>query len=447
MIPFLQLSKLIAKKGHRISFVSTPRNIDHLPKLPPHLSALITFVKLPLPTVDNLLKNAEAPIDLPYDKVKYLKKAYDQLQQPIAQLLEDATPDWVVFDLINYWVGPIAAKLGVSSAYFSISIAATLCFVGHVPILMEVASGEARAKPKDFTIPPKWVPFESTVAFRLFEIKRIFDDVEGCDENIPVLYHMGAGIDGCDVLAVRSSYEFEPEWLQLLEEMHQKPVIPVLKLMPFCQQPVGKLPPVVVDEDSGDGELDDNEEWKEIKEWLDKHTKGSVVYVAYGSEAKPSQLEVTEIALGLELSELPFFWTLRKQCCSVDTDVVELPDSFEDRMKGRGVVWTSWAPQIKILSHDSVGGVLSHSAWSSVVEAIQFEKPLILLTFLAEQGQNARLLEEKKMAYSIPRDYQNGSFTRDSVAESLRLVVIEDGGKKYRDKVKENHERRGQKPD
>ncbi|KAL6959510.1 hypothetical protein U1Q18_039663 [Sarracenia purpurea var. burkii] len=103
MITFLQLSKLIAKKGHRITFISTPRNIDRLLKLSPHLSALVTFVKLPLPTIDNLPENAEATIDLPYNKVKYLKKAYDQLQQPIAQLLEDATPDWVVFDIINYW--------------------------------------------------------------------------------------------------------------------------------------------------------------------------------------------------------------------------------------------------------------------------------------------------------------------------------------------------------
>ncbi|KAL6983861.1 hypothetical protein U1Q18_017235 [Sarracenia purpurea var. burkii] len=426
MIPFLQLSKLIAKKGHRITFVSTPRNIDRLPKLPPHLSALITFVKLPLPAVDNLPENAEATIDLPYDKIKYLKKSYDQLQEPIAKILEDTAPDWVVFDFANYWVGPIAAKLGVSSAYFSIFIAATLCFVGPVSHLMGLASGEARAKPEDFTVPPKWVPFESTVAFRLFEIKRIFDEVENSDENISGMYRMGAGIDGCDLLTVRSSYEFEPEYLQLLEEMHRKPVIPV-----------GHLPPMVVDKDSGDGELDDYEEWKEIKEWLDKETKGSVVYVAFGSEARPSQLEVTEIALGLELSEFPFFWALRKQRGSVDTDVVELPDGFEERMKGRGVVWTSWAPQLKILNHDSVGGFLSHSGWSSVVEAIQFEKPLILLSFLADTGLIARLLEEKKMAYSIPRDYQDGSFTMDSVAESLRLVVTEEGGKIYRDKVKE----------
>lgn len=84
-----------------------------------------------------------------------------------------------------------------------------------------------------------------------------------------------------------------------------------------------------------------------------------------------------------------------------------------------------------------MGGFLTHSGWSSVVEAIQFEKPLVLLTFLADQGINARLLEEKKMAYSVPRDDRDGSFTRDSVAESLSLVLVEEKGKIYREKVKE----------
>ncbi|CAN1180156.1 UDP-glycosyltransferase 91A1 [Linum perenne] len=38
MIPFLELSKRIAQKGHTISFISTPRNINSLPQIPPHLS-------------------------------------------------------------------------------------------------------------------------------------------------------------------------------------------------------------------------------------------------------------------------------------------------------------------------------------------------------------------------------------------------------------------------
>ncbi|KAI8029371.1 UDP-glycosyltransferase 91A1 [Camellia lanceoleosa] len=419
MIPFLKLSKLIAQKGHTVSFISTPKNIDRLPKLPPNLALLINLVKVQLPKVDKLPENAESTIDLPYDKLKYLKKAYDRLQQPITQLLQDMAPEWVIYDFVPHWFGPIASKLGISRAYFSIFIAASLCFLGPAPALMGLTP-DHRTKPEDFTVPPKWVPFEST--FRLFEINRVFDDVTtGDDENIPATYRVGATIEGCNVLAVRSSHEFEPEWLKLLQEIHQKPVIPV-----------GQLPPIL-----NSGDYDDNDEWKAMKEWLDKQSKGSVVYVAFGSEAKPSQAEVTEIALGLEPSKLPFFWALRTRRGLADTDVVELPDGFEDRMKGRGVVWTSWVPQLKILSHDSVGGFLSHSAWSSVVEAIQFEKALILLTFLTEQGLNARLLEEKKMGYSVPRDEQDGWFTRDSVAESLRLVMVEIEGKIYRERIKE----------
>jgi hypothetical protein len=120
-----------------------------------------------------------------------------------------------------------------------------------------------------------------------------------------------------------------------------------------------------------------------------------------------------------------------------DTEVIELPEGFEERTKERGVVCTSWAPQLKILAHDSVGGFLTHSGWSSVVESLQFERPLILLTFYADQGINAKVLDEKKIGYLIPRNEQDGSFTRDSVAESLRLVIVEEEGKAYRDKAKE----------
>ncbi|KAA8546689.1 hypothetical protein F0562_003080 [Nyssa sinensis] len=399
MIPFLEVAKLIAQKGHKISFVSTPRNIDRLPKLPPNLSPLINLVKLPLPTVDNLPENAEATVDLPYDKVKYLKTAYDLLQQPMTQFLQSSAPDWCLLLYIH--------------CLLHVLFGACIIFDGNQ---------DARTKPEDFTVPPKWIPFKSTVAFRLFEILRVFDDVTGDDENIPGTHRVGASIQGCDAFALRSCYDFEPEWLKLLEEIYRKPVIPV-----------GQLPATTYDA----GDDDKNDEWKAMKQWLDKQVKGSVVYVAFGSEAKPSQAELTEIALGLELSKLPFFWVFRKRRGLADTEFIELPDGFEERTKRRGLVWTSWAPQLKILSHDSVGGFLTHSGWGSVVEGLQFERALILLTFLAEQGLNARVLEEKKMAYPIPRDDRDGSFTRDSVADSLRLVMVGEGGKMYRDKAKE----------
>uniref|UniRef100_A0A0R0KRD6 Uncharacterized protein n=1 Tax=Glycine max TaxID=3847 RepID=A0A0R0KRD6_SOYBN len=61
--PFFELAKLIAQKGHKISFISTPRNIHRLPK---------------------------ATMDIPQHIVPYLKKAYDDLQEPLTKFLRDA---------------------------------------------------------------------------------------------------------------------------------------------------------------------------------------------------------------------------------------------------------------------------------------------------------------------------------------------------------------------
>ncbi|KAJ8551303.1 hypothetical protein K7X08_000673 [Anisodus acutangulus] len=420
MIPYLELSKLIAQKGHKISFISTPKNIDRLPKLPPNLVPFFNFVKLPMPHVEKLPENAESTIDVPYEQVKYLKIAQDGLQEPMAKFLEDSVPDFILFDFTSYWIPSVAKTFNIPTAYFSIFIAAFLGFAGPVPGSNN--DYEIRKTPEEYTVPPKWVPFETTVSWKLFEVSRIFEaSMEGDEENVSDIFRLYKTLEYCDVLLVRSCSEFEPQWLKVLEDIHGKPVFPV-----------GQLPTTSYEDNTM--KIDT---WREIKIWLDKQEKGKVIYVAFGSEAKPSQSELTEISLGLEISGLPFFWVLRIKRGEYDDELIQLPEGFEDRTKGRGIVCTSWAPQLKILSHESVGGFLTHSGWSSVVEAIQFEKPLILLTFLADQGINARLLEEKNMAYSVPRDDGDGSFTHDSMAESLRLVLVEEEGEIYKEKVKE----------
>ncbi|KAF9610469.1 hypothetical protein IFM89_022433 [Coptis chinensis] len=326
IIPFLELSKCLAQKGLRISLVSTPRNIKRLPEIPQNISALINLVGLPLPSVDNLPEDAEATIDLPPNKVHYLKKAFDGLKNPFACFLEDSVPDWIIYDFSSYWLPPIATKLGVPCAFFSLFNAASVAFFG----------------------PP-------------FKLMGNNEESGGC----------------------------------LSEEVLQRPVIPV-----------GLLPPSV------QGRRDDEiGEWAEIKVWLDKQNKGSVVYIALGTEAALTQEEIDELALGLELSDVPFFWVLRKPL-SLEGDSYMLPVGFEDRTRNHGVVCMGGAPQVKILAHSSVG----------------------------EQGLNARKLHGDKIGLEIPRDEQDGSFTRYSVAESLRTVMVEDKGNSFRRKSKEMKE-------
>ncbi|MED6131835.1 hypothetical protein PIB30_013565 [Stylosanthes scabra] len=418
MIPYLELAKLIAQKGHKITFVSTPTNINRLPKLPPNLTALIKYVNLPLPQVHNLPENVEATTDVTYDVVQYLKKAYDLLQQPLAQFLESSNADWVLFDFVAFWVPSIASTLGIKTAYYSIFPAPVLAFFG--PSLYLIGNGDQiRTQLQDFTVPPPWVQFPSTVAFRYFEIMRISDILSDNVSGFSDKYRLGATIQNCNFVAVRGCTDFQPEWFQVLRNIYQKPVLPV-----------GQLPT------TGFAGGDDNDAWQWMKEWLDKQARGKVVYVAFGSEAKPSQEEVREIALGLEKTELPFFWVLRVRRGTSDAEELQLPEGFEERTKERGVVWRSWAPQLKILGHESVGGFLTHSGWTSVVEGVQKEKALVLLTFLADQGLNARVIEEKKMGYSVPRNELDGSFTSEAVAASVRLVMVEDEGRVYRENIK-----------
>ncbi|XP_027768848.1 LOW QUALITY PROTEIN: putative UDP-rhamnose:rhamnosyltransferase 1, partial [Solanum pennellii] len=286
IIPFLELSKFIARKGHKISFISTPKNIDRLPKLPSEFS--------------NSMRRGG-------------------------------------------WWSLVKNVSGVS----------------------------------DF-------------------------------------YRVGVTINRADAIIIRHCNEFEGQWLKLLEDLHHTPVLPT-----------GLMPSIV--KTSTD---EKNESWLSIEEWLDRNQKGLVVYVALGSEVTITQSEINELARGLELSGSPFFWVLRKPTGSGNIDPIELPNGFEERTKDRGIVWNSWVPQLKILSHESIGGFLTHYGWGSTIEGLMFGHPLIMLPFLCDQGLNARILEDK----------EDGSYTSDSVAHSVKLVMIGNDGKIIREKAKEREE-------
>lgn len=266
-------------------------------------------------------------------------------------------------------------------------------------------------------MPPEWIPFPSKVAFRLHEAKRAFaDHFEVNTSGFSDMFRLGSVMQGCDAIVIRNCNELERNFSMLVEEFSGKPVLPL-----------GLLPPVDLD-----GSSDEDVTWLTIKEWLDKQSKGSVVYIAFGSESELSQPELHELAHGLELSGFPFFWALRKRDNSV-----KLPDGFEERVKGRGMVWGSWVPQLKIMGHESVGGFLTHCGYASMLEALYFERPLIMLPISIDQGLIARFFSEKMVGIEVKRDGEDGSLRRDSIAASLRLVMVEKEGEVYRNGAKE----------
>ncbi|KAA8516082.1 hypothetical protein F0562_019261 [Nyssa sinensis] len=399
LIPFLQLSFALAKAGVHVSFVSTPKNIQRLPKLPPDVSALINLVALPMPAVDrNLLpEDAEATGDIPSEKIQYLMLAYDLLQHPFKQFIADQSPDWIVVDFSPHWAVEIVNKY-----------------------LTGDNQKRIRSSPESLTSPPDWVTFPSLVAFRNYEAIRFHPVLFGENASgITVGQRLAKLLHASQAVAVRSCKEFEEEYLNLVPKIMGKPVIPV-----------GLLPP----EKPEEREFTDGS-WIKIFKWLDEQKPKSIVFVGFGSECKLNKDQIYEIAYGLELSELPFLWALRKPGWAID-DPDALPLGFSHRTPGKGVVHIGWAPPVEILGHPSVGGSLFHSGWGSVIETLQYGHCLVLLPFINDQGLTARLLEEKGLATEVQRS-EDGGFNRDGIAKSLRQAMISEEEQPRRDRVRE----------
>lgn len=170
--PFFELSKYLARKGHKISFISTPRIVERTVKVPRDLSRLIDLIAIPLPAVEHLPLEAESSMDVPHVKQQLLKVALDLLEPKIRSFLESAwpKPDWIIYDYSSHWLPPLAEELGIGRAFFSLFTAAFMAFLGSPSAMMSEKDGRSTAE--DYTVVPKWIPSSSNMAFRLHEMTR-----------------------------------------------------------------------------------------------------------------------------------------------------------------------------------------------------------------------------------------------------------------------------------
>ncbi|CAN6449543.1 unnamed protein product [Victoria cruziana] len=412
MLPFFELSKCLALEGLKVSYVSSPGNLKRLPPVPSNLEKQINLVQLPLPSEEKLPENAEATVDMPLEKVQYLKKAYDGLQDLFESVVVHGSPDWIVHDFVPSWVLEIADKHGVPTVFFSVFTAATLAFLGPPEHL------RARTSPEDFTYTPQWFTFPTSIQYTNHEANYLCSSLNQIDASgRSSAERLQAAIRGCKLVAIRTCSEFERRYVDLLGELYKKPVVPV-----------GILPTLVERKtisSTGDNLLD------RTFRWLDKQRPGTVLFVGFGSEYRMSREEIHELAYGLELSGLPFIWALRKPPYEND-DHGMLPNGFEERTRGYGLICINgWVPQVEILAHNAIGGCLFHSGWGTIIESLQFGHAMILLPMMADQGLNSRLLVEKRIGIEVERK-EDGTFSRESIAKALRHVMVEDAGKDFR---------------
>lgn len=172
LMPFYQLAIALAKAGVYVSYISTPKNTQRLPKLTSKpLSSMISFVSLPLPTLDSspLPEGAEATVDISTEEIQYLTKAFDLLQKPLEKFVVEHSPNWLIVDLFTPWATDVGKDCGVPVMAFSPFSAATCLFWGPPEYLTGDGQKRVRSSVESLTKLPEWVTFPSSVAYRSCE--------------------------------------------------------------------------------------------------------------------------------------------------------------------------------------------------------------------------------------------------------------------------------------
>nr|UUY86289.1 anthocyanidin-3-glucoside rhamnosyltransferase 1 [Aglaonema commutatum] len=411
IVPFAQLSKKLAAQGARVSFLSAPANIPRIASL---LSpSPVDVLALELPHVEGLPPEVQSTAEATPATAELLTKAVDLTRPQIQSLLAELRPHAIFHDFAQPWLPSVAHPLGIKTVFFSVFAAVSSAFL-TVPSRrpypgVSPSVEELRSPPPGFPSPPlsciDAVPLyqaaDFAYIFRSFDGRPcVFDRVVSC-------------MSASSAIAIKTCREMEAPYIDYVEAQYGKPVLLAGPVVPEALE----------------GELE--AKWAS---WLDSFPAGSVVFCSFGSETVLTDEGVRELALGLELTGRPFFLVLNfpkgggASENAAETLRKKLPEGFEEKVRGKGMVHSGWVQQRHILAHPSVGCFLCHAGLSSVVEGLISGCQLVMLPQRGDQFVNARIFAgDLRAGVEVRRRDEDGGFTRVDVKAAVRMVMAGEG--------------------
>ncbi|KAF3683443.1 UDP-glycosyltransferase 79B6 [Capsicum chacoense] len=408
LIPYINLSNELAKRGHKISFLLPKRAGIRLQNLNlyPHL---ITFHKLTIPHVDGLPYGAETTADVPGSLETLLATAMDELYDEIKSFLENLKPHFVFFDLAH-WIPELAQQIGGIKTVFYLNVCPA---AAHLPPDKTTFMTSTAA---ELVKPPPGYP-STTVVLRECEAKLLSFQFIEYGKGLTFCERVQTTLTGCDAIALKTCREIEGTFGDFAATQSEKPVLYTGPVLPEPK----------------------NESLEEpgLSNWLQKFEPGSVVFCAFGSQTILEKKQFQEIVLGLEMTELPFLLVVKPP---EGTNSVEeaLPEGFKERVKEKGLILDCWVPQLKILRHQSVGCFVSHCGYGSMWESLALcDCQLVFLPRPPDHLLNARLMEhELKVGVEVEKD-ENDLFTKENLCKAVKCVMDKDS--QIACSMKENH--------
>ncbi|XP_009611304.1 zeatin O-glucosyltransferase-like [Nicotiana tomentosiformis] len=186
-----------------------------------------------------------------------------------------------------------------------------------------------------------------------------------------------------------------------------------------------------------------------LLQWLDKQEPNSVLLVSFGSAASFTDEQIRELALGLEQSQQKFIWVLKEADRAnvfaeninggSSTRAFVLPEGYEKRAEGRGIVERGWAPQLEVLGHASTGGYLCHCGWNSVMESISMGVPIAAWPLHTDHPRTALLLIKGLKIGIYVRDWahRNELVKAETIHNAVKILMDSTEGEKLRQKAAE----------
>lgn len=377
MIPFLNLASLFAARPDvEPTLVTTAANVALLRPIIDRFASSGCHVDLllfPFPSAEaGLLPGQENISSIPYADIYKMCMASDASKDVIKRLLHLHRPDAVVTDVAFWWMSSVTLELKIPNIIFHI--------IGAFPqrIMDALHRGRTYELEDNFDaitvadLPGKEIRIpRSELPWFLRTHTHLTDSWVKMKE---------AQMESFGVV-VNTFYELEPEYC----EEYRRTV---------CQKAWFVGPVGLAAEAGSEGVAAAADDNSLCLRWLDGKREGSVVYVCFGSWCNFTDAQLKEIALGLEESQQNFLWVVRGCKDGELTGEEWVPDGWEQRVEGRGILVRGWAPQTAILGHKAVGAFMTQCGWNSVLEALTAGVALLTWPLVFEQFMNERLVVE-----------------------------------------------------
>ncbi|XP_044488728.1 scopoletin glucosyltransferase-like [Mangifera indica] len=383
MIPAVDMAKLFGSRGVKTTIITTPANallISKSIQMNKHLGIEIDVKIIKFPSGEAGLpegcENLDAISNIVEMAAKFLK-ATTLLREPLEELLGECKPDCLVADMFFPWATAAAAKFGILSLVFHgtsfFSLCTSACLVQYQPHKKVSSDSEPFVVPNlpgDIKLTRKQVPDflqeDGETGFTM-----LWKDIQQAD------------ITSFGTL-VNSFYELEPAYADHYRKVLGRRSWHVGPLS-LCNRNV---------EDKALRGKQASIDEHECLKWLNSKKPNSVIYVCFGSLANFSSAQLMELALGLEASGQQFIWVVRKNKNAEEEKEDWLPEGFEKRMEGRGLITRGWTPEVLILDHEALGGFVTHCGWNSTLEGVTAGVPMVTWPVFAEQFYNEKLVTE-----------------------------------------------------